>query len=377
MPKYNPHRINLAADYLGGTTTSLAQKIDVSRSYLGKIINGERAFTEDIAERLSFVTNLPITFFLKPDPALVQLEDLTFRKKGQPRKSAIMQCVSEYRLVTETLTTLYDMCSMQSPASLLNEYALRDAPTEQTLEQYALTIRQVLHCDASGPIRNLAACLDEAHIPIVALTKPPVDGKTDGLSAPTLLDAPVAIGVHREGKTGDRLRFTVAHELGHLLLHRFRKPASNTLAEQEANRFAGALLLPEHDIAHAITDQSTLRDYAAIKQGWGISIAATIYRSHQLGLINDSRYSSLYTQLSRLGWHKQEPITVHPEEPLLMQQLTAVAFGDTDDSSRPTASRHGVEGFLGVPFDTVNHWCWGALVERESAGIGGFDDLLG
>ncbi|MFC9955734.1 ImmA/IrrE family metallo-endopeptidase [Streptomyces prasinus] len=125
--------------------------------------------------------------------------------------------------------------------------------------------------------------------------------------------------------SGDRDRFTLAHELGHLVLHTFRPRAKD--AEAEANRFASALLMPRERAQEDLSPRMTLTEYARMKATWGISIQALIMRASAVGRIDETRKRSLYVQLSQRNWRKQEPVEVGQETPLLLWTLLERRFG--------------------------------------------------
>jgi Zn-dependent peptidase ImmA (M78 family) len=127
------------------------------------------------------------------------------------------------------------------------------------------------------------------------------------------------------GSQGDRERFTLAHELGHLVLHTFRPRAADP--EGEANRFAGALLVPRLRAKENISDRKSLTEYARMKATWGVSMQALIMRGAALGLIGETRKRSLFVQLSAKGWRKTEPVTIGHEAPLLLWTLLSRRYG--------------------------------------------------
>ena len=127
---------------------------------------------------------------------------------------------------------------------------------------------------------------------------------------------------------GDHNRLSVAHEAGHLVLHHVLRvdPAQ---AEAEAFQFAAALLLPATVAREEIERPLTLRSLAYVKARWGISIAALIRRSWDLGIISDEKRTPLEKQLSARGWRKEEPVYVPDEQPVLMARLIEASFGNS------------------------------------------------
>ena len=107
------------------------------------------------------------------------------------------------------------------------------------------------------------------------------------------------------GAGGDRQRFTLAHEICHLVLHSRRRHVKNP--EAEANRFAAALLVPRNRAEEMFAEEVTLGDLRQMKVRWGISIQALIMRAANLALMDEKRKASLFKQLSSRGWRKNEP----------------------------------------------------------------------
>jgi Zn-dependent peptidase ImmA (M78 family) len=120
---------------------------------------------------------------------------------------------------------------------------------------------------------------------------------------------------------GDRFRLTLSHEVAHLVLH----ARKTELAEREANRFAGALLFPADDFDLAMTARPLLSDFIALKSAWGISVAALVYRAHELGYVDDSRYRALQIQMAK--WRKNEPGTFEPAHGQLLPRLVELNGG--------------------------------------------------
>lgn len=167
----------------------------------------------------------------------------------------------------------------------------------------------VLQQEESGPIRNLTAAAERAGIclvPIVGLKG------IDGISS-WVEDQPV-VGLNIN-VPGDRFRLSLAHEIGHLVMHTKRSHTS----EHEAYRFASALLMHDDEFEAAMPERPLLRDFIHLKSTWGISVAALVYRAHKLGHLDDRSYRSIQIQMSR--WRKSEPATFPPVYGRLLPKL--------------------------------------------------------
>lgn len=106
--------------------------------------------------------------------------------------------------------------------------------------------------------------------------------------------------------TPERSRFDAAHELGHLVLH---KHSSNNgrLAEQDADRFASAFLMPERSILASIPRMPKLDHLILLKKNWKVSLAALVRRTFDVGLSTEWHYRQLSIELNRRGYRTGEP----------------------------------------------------------------------
>ncbi len=127
---------------------------------------------------------------------------------------------------------------------------------------------------------------------------------------------PPVFFVH-EDIPGDRQRWTLAHEIGHVVMH--HQPTETDI-EEEANRFASEFLMPAEEIGPKLGNM-TLPKAAAMKSYWKCAMQAIIVRSYQCKRISRSQYSYLFRQLSAKGYRKCEPVPIPPEEPSMFSKL--------------------------------------------------------
>jgi Zn-dependent peptidase ImmA (M78 family) len=125
----------------------------------------------------------------------------------------------------------------------------------------------------------------------------------------------VLLGTHAPG---DRQRFSVAHELGHAVMHEIPTAAQ----EAEADRFAAELLMPRRDIASSLGDVS-MAGLAQLKKVWRVSMAALLRRARDLDRISDYQYRQGSIELSRAGYRTREPVVIEPEQPRLLRDCLA------------------------------------------------------
>jgi Zn-dependent peptidase ImmA (M78 family) len=127
----------------------------------------------------------------------------------------------------------------------------------------------------------------------------------------------------------DRLRFTLAHELGHLVLHSI--PRADM--EAEADRFAAELLMPEADIRQHLRFL-TVQALVLLKKIWRVSMGALLKRAQDLQTISARSAKGLWMYFSRNGWRRREPVgyDLDPESPALLQGLIRYHYDQLDYS---------------------------------------------
>lgn len=203
-----------------------------------------------------------------------------------------------------------------------------DPNDDVAVEQYAADVRSAASVAEGERVGNAMRAADR--LGCVVLPLPGELGRHLGLSQ--RLDGRPYIRVSRPGfgdvgVPGDRQRFTVCHEIGHLGLHADQPPPKTAedarRIEQQAHRFAGAFLTPADPILehwHQLGGRATLSILAELKSHWGISIKALVVRFQQLNVISADQATSLYKQISKRGWTKHEPVEATTEEPLWLSR---------------------------------------------------------
>jgi Zn-dependent peptidase ImmA (M78 family)/transcriptional regulator with XRE-family HTH domain len=124
-----------------------------------------------------------------------------------------------------------------------------------------------------------------------------------------------------EVTSGPRNVWNLAHELAHILLHTSIEVTSDTLStlEHQANRFAGAFLLPQESFSREVLGTS-LSHFLFLKEKWGVAISAMAYRCKDLGIINANQHSYVMRQLNFKKIRKYEPLDdrFHVREPSIL-----------------------------------------------------------
>ncbi len=168
----------------------------------------------------------------------------------------------------------------------------------------------------------------------------------DGLAA-WAGDIPFML-VNRKVKDTCRLRFTLLHELGHLLLD-IPDAAEPKEVERLCNRFASALLFPADAFRAHFGERRrhiTLQELIGLKEEWGMSIAAIAYRAKDLGILSEDGHRRFSIASSQRGFKKQEPGSyAMPERPQRFRQIALRSFAEEIISGTKAAS------LLNLPYD--------------------------
>jgi Zn-dependent peptidase ImmA (M78 family) len=181
-----------------------------------------------------------------------------------------------------------------------------------------------------NPIADLTDTLEAVGLLVVVVNED--DCKFSGFSAKAQTndgrEYPVIAVSNRW--PGDRQRFTLAHELGHLLLQ--GRLAEGIDEEKACDRFAGAFLAPRVAVLQLLGERRHALEWQelyVLKHEFGLSMAAWLQRAKQCGVISEAVYLSLLKCFSARGWRKNEPGAPLPQEhPRLFEQLVYRALAE-------------------------------------------------
>lgn len=138
----------------------------------------------------------------------------------------------------------------------------------------------------------------------------------------------------------DRFRFTLAHELGHILLH--RTPSENQ--EDEANLLASSLLMPDRDIIGQFSGRFSFEKLQDMKYYWGVSMQALLRKGRDLERLSESNYKYYCIELSKKGYRLHEPIDLNEwdETPRIYKELLEAHINELDYTAADLAGLVGL-----------------------------------
>jgi Zn-dependent peptidase ImmA (M78 family)/DNA-binding XRE family transcriptional regulator len=184
-------------------------------------------------------------------------------------------------------------------------------------------------------IPSMVALLEDHDIPVVELTA------NDHFDACALESDGCPFIVVRTGAPAERVRFTLAHELAHLVL---RRP-SGKLSEQLANRFAGAFLVPADTAVRELGEHRahlSVVELQLLRTKYGFSIGAWIRRAADLKIISSTENTRWQKLINQQGWRTEEPSCgLPPETPQRMQRMVMRAYAEGEVTGMRTAKLLG------------------------------------
>lgn len=315
-------RLKMARVASGLSLRELEAKIGnrVTAQAIGKYERNESMPSSGVLIALANALDVSVDYLLSPDELV--LDGVEFRKKeiASKREEAFVEgktlhLLERYLAVEDALglaSVIWDR-PREAP------YPVR-AITDAENAAWTLRTQWGLGTDA---IPSMVELLEERGIKVLSVELHDIDGLTAKVRRK---DAePVPVIVVKKSAWAERKRFTLAHELGHMVM----EVGPGVDPEKAAHRFAGAFLMPAEALWGEIGKRRTsmsLGELLRLKQLFGASFQCIAYRCRDLQIINEATFRSLFKVFSQRGWRSppyQEPGAIDPkkEEPTRLERL--------------------------------------------------------
>jgi Zn-dependent peptidase ImmA (M78 family)/DNA-binding XRE family transcriptional regulator len=308
----------LARDSRGLTQEELASALKVGQGTLSKYETGVQEPPQTFVQLLGDALSYPEQFFYETGRPY-GLPPFHYRRRKKLSKNALGRIVAEMNIRRIHITRLLQSFELRTNASIpeidRDEY-LGKSKAPLSIEDVARAVREMWMLP-SGPISSMVDLIEGNGGVIV-----PCDFGTDLLDAMSqrIDGLPVLFFVNINAPA-DRLRLTLAHELGHMLLHTTIVKDDDEM-EDEADAFAGAFLLPPDEVRPQLR-KFDLRQLSNMKLYWKVSMAAIAVRAARLNLITPYQSKMFWIEMNRLGYRKREPNEPPKEMPSLLRQMIA------------------------------------------------------
>lgn len=308
----------LARDSRGVTQAELSSQLAISQGALSKYETGFSDPPMEFIEELGGALGYPSGFFFE-EGRPYGFPPFHYRKRKKLSAKALGRIVAEMNIrrmhIKKLLVSFGSYTNSFIPEIDMDEYQGR-SKARLSVEDVARQVREMWMLP-DGPIPNMVDLLEERGGIVV-----PCDFGTELIDAISQrIDGLPVLFFVNVNSPADRLRHTLAHELGHMVLHTVTL-ADDTEMEEQADAFAGAFLLPADEVRPQLR-RFDLRRAANLKSYWKVSMAALAVRADRLNLLTSYQRRNFWMEMSRLGYRKREPVEIPPERPKLLRQMVA------------------------------------------------------
>lgn len=318
---FQPGRLSQALAARRLSQVQLAAMIGVSPATVSKWRAGNQDPEADALERLATVINVTPEWFTRPLPAKVSLP--LFRSNASAHAAARQMLEARLEWAQDISIALEEFVDFPEVKLPVRRFESPEQISASDIEEAASDCRDLLGLGRRA-IPDLALAVEGAGV--IVVREETGIAPIEGLSAwSEALKRPMVL-LSADKANGFRSRFDLAHELGHLILHkgieRSTDPVRYKQMEDQAHRFAGAFLLPAETFAAEVKTPVTLDSLLLLKQRWGVSVAAIVMRLHALGIIDQEEKSLLFKRRSARWGVKSEPgdEARDPEQPRLLKR---------------------------------------------------------
>jgi Zn-dependent peptidase ImmA (M78 family)/DNA-binding XRE family transcriptional regulator len=342
-----PGRLELARRRRGLTQRALADLAQITPRSVGSFERGERLPSAKVLQQIAAALDFPLGFFSKPEIDPIGAMGASFRSLSSMtarQQNAVLAAGTLAVELNLLLEEHLDLPRQDIPS-------LDGDPPESAAHN--LRAHWML---GERAVSNMVHLLEAKGVRVFSLTE-------DCLSVDAFstwhTDSPFIF--LNTIKTGERGRFDAAHELGHLAMHRHGGPQGRE-AEDEANRFASAFLMPAATIRTMAPRIPSINALMPIKRRWAVSVAAVLRRFYDLDLISQWHYDRLNVEIAKRGGRRRELGGSLPRE---TSQLLRKAFASLREAG---LSRANIANHLQIMVDDLDTLVFGLVMNGIRGG---------
>lgn len=297
----------------------LADAVGVSHPAISQYETGRGKPSPTTLAQLAMATGVPMDYLTYGDRpvSLAGMEGTHFRSLRSTSKQSRAGAWVWSEAVLDVVSVLERYVRLPGPDLPLVPTAADASPefiaeaVEHLREHWQLP---------DGPVGYLVRHMERHGVIVSRL--PIADHGIDAYSQNQGAHPVVVLGTNK-GDIG-RSRFDAAHEIGHLICHPDADPGG--LQESQAHAFAAELLMPMRHMVKQLPRRFDLGQYAKLKQEWGVSIAALLYRARTLEVISDAAYRRAVVSMNSDYGRRNEPFPLsRPDEPTMLATAAMIA----------------------------------------------------
>src|SRR5690554_987544 len=268
----------------------LADLVGVSKQMISKYEKGLSIPSSSLLIKLAKSLNLDLDYFFSP--SLVELGPVNFRKKSRLSIKRLDSIKEEIKL------KLSNYLEVENILQIDNEFDIpvqkRKLNSLKEVSDLVLKIRKEWKIGLD-PVHNITQLLEDQKIKVIEIEEE--ENLFDGLA--TLVDEKYAVIVVNESFPIERKRFTLLHELGHLILD---LPECSVEEEENfCNKFASEFLFPRVSVLREFGHQReniALPELIEVQKKYGISIQAIVFRLVDCGILSKHRQTLFYKKIN-------------------------------------------------------------------------------
>lgn len=321
--RFNGARLRDALQFRGKTMAEVSRATGIIRQSLSLYANEENIPPYENVVKIAKSLNFPVEHFLTEDKCITVTANTYFRSQAAARKREQNAQKKKLEYVAKMYKILSEYVDFPKFNPTLSQGIYSDADVnvnvddeeiQKEIEKLTLSLREKWGLGLD-PIENMQYLLESKGIVVTGFYN--VDDKIDAFSQKVFMkdsELIYIIALALGTKPKERLRFDMAHELGHIVLHNWDESTENlsrdefNIIERQANIFASSFLLPKESFGEMVRPYATnIEFYRALKKKWGVSMQAMMYRARQLEIISGNQFQYMMRQVSQRGWRKHEP----------------------------------------------------------------------
>jgi Zn-dependent peptidase ImmA (M78 family)/DNA-binding XRE family transcriptional regulator len=307
MPALTPSRLALARQRRGLTLVQLSAATGISVRSLSAYENGRQQPNQATVGRLAGTLDMPVGFLHASDVDEVPVDAISFRAPSKLTAGQRDGARAAGRIALLLAEWVEQRFQLPDP----------DVPSLSKMDpETAAEVVRARWGLGVAPLGNLVWLLEAHGVRVFSLATD--CAAVDAFSFVWHQRPYVLLNTM---KSGERGRFDAAHELGHLVLHSDHRLPHGPDAEQEANRFAAAFLMPRASVLAAGLANATSDRILDAKHTWRVAAIALTYRLHELDLLTDWGYRTACVDLSRRGYRTGEPGGIPRETSQLLEKV--------------------------------------------------------
>jgi Zn-dependent peptidase ImmA (M78 family)/transcriptional regulator with XRE-family HTH domain len=314
MPHFNSGLLTLARESREVLQSDLSWVTKIPQTLISRFEAGIAQPSDEQIATIAKALQYPAALFFQEDRIFGFNASVFFH-----RKRADMPAKTLRRIHAVLNLTRMQLGRLMLAASISPEVGLIRMSVEEfgSPEDIARQVRALLHLPL-GPVSNLTAAVED--VGVIIATYKFGSTRTDAVSEWIPGHQPIILMNVDDSIGGDRYRWTLAHEFGHLIMHAF--PSEKM--EEEANRFAAEFLMPASEIKHQLRNVR-LPNLALLKSIWKVSMGALLERAKQLGTINSTQHRYMRVKFGSLHYNTREPaeLDIPIEKPTLLNELVS------------------------------------------------------